>query len=227
MELIIDKVNKKFEEKIVLTEASFTFKKGKVYALLGRNGAGKTTLFKCLMKTIKIDDGDFFITIDNEKIPYEFLDFGLVFDQSNLPDFLTGYEFINFYIDINKKSIKDLKRIEEYFALVDLKAEDYNRLIKNYSHGMKNKIQILMYLISKPKVLLLDEPLTSFDIVVASEIKDLIRKTKHEHIIILSTHILELAKDLCDEVVILHNGKLKEFNEELTDEEIKREFLSA
>lgn len=80
--------------------------------------------------------------------------------------------------------------------------------IKSYSFSMKNKIQMLCYLITKPDIILLNEPLTSFDVVVALEIKNLLKEIKKDHILIFSTHILQLAVDLCDELVILKDGQL-------------------
>ena len=74
---------------------------------------------------------------------------------------------------------------------------------------MKNKMQMLINFIANPKVLLLDEPLTSLDIVVQEEMKQLLKNMKKGHILIFSTHILELALDLCDEIVILNNKKLE------------------
>ena len=74
---------------------------------------------------------------------------------------------------------------------------------------MKNKIQILINIITNPKIILLDEPLTSLDIVVQQDMKNLLKSLKNNHIIIFSTHILELATDLCDEIVILNNKKLE------------------
>ena len=74
---------------------------------------------------------------------------------------------------------------------------------------MKNKIQILVNIIANPKIILLDEPLTSLDIVVQEDMKNLLKGLKDNHIIIFSTHILELATDLCDEIVILNNKKLE------------------
>lgn len=92
--------------------------------------------------------------------------------------------------------------------------DDRHRLIKEYSHGMKNKIQMLCFIIRKPPIILLDEPLTSFDVVVAHEIKELLKEIKKNHIIIFSTHILELATDLCDEVVILNQGYVSALSQE-------------
>lgn len=108
------------------------------------------------------------------KIADEEIEIGYVFAEPVLPDFLTGYEFLKFYIDINKEKIKNLKSIDEYFEIIKIKEEDRYRLIKTYSHGMKNKIQMLCYIISRLDVILLDEPLTSFDVVVALEIKKLL-----------------------------------------------------
>ena len=73
-------------------------------------------------------------------------------------------------------------------------------------------------LIARPPIILLDEPLTSFDVVVALEIKQLLKSIKAEHIIIFSTHVLQLAVDLCDEIVMLHNGKLKGIDHHLLGE---------
>ena len=122
---------------------------------------------------------------------------------------MTGKEFLQFFIDINEEKLINKKSIDEYFELVKLKKEDQDILLKEYSHGMKNKIQILVNVIANPKVILLDEPLTALDIVVQEEMKKLLIALKENHIIIFSTHILELATDLCDEIVILSNKQLE------------------
>jgi ABC-2 type transport system ATP-binding protein len=92
---------------------------------------------------------------------------------------------------------------------VRLDRHDQDLLLKEYSHGMKNKLQLLVNIIANPKVLLLDEPLTSLDIVVQEDMKNLFKSIKDNHIIIFSTHILELATDLCDEIVIINNKELE------------------
>ena len=80
---------------------------------------------------------------------------------------------------------------------------------------MKNKIQLLIHIISEPKLFLLDEPLTSFDVVAAKEIKDIIKNLKKDRIIIFSTHILELAKSMCDEIIVLNDKKLSRLSDEI------------
>ena len=76
-------------------------------------------------------------------------------------------------------------------------------------------MQMACFLIARPPIILLDEPLTSFDVVVALEIKNLLKQIKHDHIIIFSTHILQLATDLCDEIVVLNNGILEEVESDI------------
>ena len=81
--------------------------------------------------------------------------------------------------------------------------------MKDYSTGMKNKIQTLLGIISNKEILLLDEPLTSLDIVVQEEMKELLKSVKKNRITIVTTHILDIAIDLCDEIVILKDKKLE------------------
>lgn len=209
MELLLKNITKKYDNKEVLKGADFTFKKGKIYGLLGRNGAGKTTLFNCLAGELKMDSGDAILKEEGALRKLEVEDIGYVFSTAILPEFLTGYEFIKFFIDINKDKIKSENTINDYFDLLKIEVEDRHKLMKDYSHGMKNKVQMMMFLIAKPPVILLDEPLTSLDVVVALEIKKLLKEIRKDHIIIFSTHILQLATDLCDEIVALNEGKLE------------------
>ena len=98
-----------------------------------------------------------------------------------------------------------------------IEKEDRDKLLKDYSHGMKNKMQILVNIIANPSILLFDEPLTSLDIVVQEEMKQMLREIKKDHIIIFSTHIMELALDLCDEIVILNKGVLEKIDKNNLD----------
>ena len=220
MKLELIDIKKSFGEKHVLKGTGFSFEKGKIYGLLGRNGAGKTTLFNCLSGEMNMDSGQAVLWEEEEgsgaapkKLQPDSI--GYVYSTPILPEFLTGYEFLKFFIDINQDKIRIDQTIEEYFDLIKIEPEDRHRLIKGYSHGMKNKIQMLCFIISRPPVILLDEPLTSFDVVVALEMKKLLREIKKDHIIIFSTHILELAADLCDEIVVLSNGVLEQIDHEM------------
>ena len=218
MELVIEHLKKHFESREVLRDISFSFQSGKIYGLLGRNGAGKTTLFNCLDRDIRADGGRFFLRENGEERDVRAEEMGYVLSTPAVPEFLTGREFLKFFVEINRDSIREPKSLDASFDLVGLNPEDRDRLLKDYSHGMKNKMQMLVQLIARPSVLLLDEPLTSLDVVAAEEMKQLLRSQKEGRILIFSTHILELALDLCDEIVILNQGVLEEIRRENLDQ---------
>ena len=228
MKLVVKNLKKNFGKKEVLKDIHFEFEKGKIYGLLGRNGAGKTTFFNCLNEDIEVDAGEFYIEDNDQKRKMEAEDIGYVLSTPNVPEFLTAREFLKFFIDINKNRIKSEKTIDEYFDFMKIEQEDRDKLLKDYSHGMKNKMQMLVNIIANPSVLLLDEPLTSFDVVVAEEMKQMLKEIKKDHIIIFSTHIMELALDLCDEIVILNKGILEEIDKNNIDNEhLKNKIIEA
>ena len=228
MKLVINDLVKDYDKKQVLKGINFEFESGKIYGLLGRNGAGKTTLFNCLNEDIEITSGEFYLSINNENNKIESEDIGYVLSTPIVPEFLTGREFLKFFIDINKDKIEKLKTIDEYFDLVRIDEDDRDKLLREYSHGMKNKMQMLVNIIYNPKILLLDEPLTSFDVVVSEEMKKLLKSIKKDRILIFSTHIMELALDLCDEIVILNKGKLEQINRNnLSEKEFKDKIINS
>ncbi|OUN20127.1 ABC transporter ATP-binding protein [Pseudoflavonifractor sp. An85] len=208
MQLILDQITKSFGTKEVLKGASFTFKQGKIYGLLGRNGSGKTTLFNCLASEFPADSGTVSLVDEygQTSTPKQG-DIGYVLSTPVVPEFLTGVEFVKFFQEITGD--QSGRTPDQWLELVGLDPDDGRRLMRGYSHGMKHKIQMLCFLIGKPPVILLDEPLTSFDVVAALEMKNLLREMKEDHIILFSTHILQLAQDLCDEIVLLHQGELE------------------
>ncbi len=210
MKLIIDNIQKSYDKNHVLKEASYTFDEGKIYSIIGRNGAGKTTLFNCINRDEAIQGGRILLEEDDgTRRPLEFNDVGLVAASPLLPEFLTGYEFIAYFIKLNDDiEISGEEAINYYFDLVKLDERDRFKLIKYYSYGMKNKLQLLCSMIRNPKIILLDEPLSSFDIIVSHDIKEQLVQMKGEHIILMSTHILQLATDISDEIVLLKDGRL-------------------
>ncbi len=228
MKFIIEHLAKRYEQKEVLKDIDFTFQEGKIYGLLGRNGAGKTTLFNCLNRDIKADGGTFSLEENGVRREVASEDIGYVLSTPTVPEFLTGREFLKFFLDINKSSIQNPKSLDEYFAMMSIAPEDRDKLLKDYSHGMKNKMQMLINIIAQPKILLLDEPLTSLDVVVAEEMKQLLRSLKEGRITIFSTHIMDLALDLCDEIVLLSHGELEVVEKSnLDNQEFKEKIIAA
>ena len=206
MELHIKNLVKNYNEKKVLQDAEYVFEEGKIYSILGRNGAGKTTLFNCMTGDVEFESGEMTLVENGRARELAFDDIGLVSASPVLPEFLTGYEFVKFFMELNLT--EGTRTMDDYFDLVRIEESDRHRLIKEYSFGMKNKLQLLCSLIKNPKIILLDEPLSSFDIIVSHDIKELLLSMKKDHIILMSTHIMQLARDVSDEIVILKNGVL-------------------
>ncbi|OTO05345.1 ABC transporter ATP-binding protein [Enterococcus sp. 5B3_DIV0040] len=208
MILEINAISKSFDKKQIFDQASYQFETGKIYGILGRNGAGKTTLFQCIARNMTVDSGSIYLVEDGNQRIYENTDVGFTFTQPHLPGFMTAIEFLRFFMDVNRERIKQSLSPEEFLMSVGISSEEQHLLMKDYSHGMKNKVQMLLSLMVQPPIMLFDEPLTSFDVVAAHEIKQMIRSAKEDSIILFSTHILQLAQDLCDEVVLLNNHQL-------------------
>lgn len=228
MKFTIEHLSKSFEKKEVLRDIDFTFEEGKIYGLLGRNGAGKTTLFNCLNRDLKADGGNFYLEENGTRREVKAEDIGYVLSTPTVPEFLTGREFLKFFMDINEASVQNPKPLDEYFDYMSIDPEDRDKLLKDYSHGMKNKMQMLINIIAQPNILLLDEPLTSLDVVVAEEMKQLLRSLKAGRITIFSTHIMDLALDLCDEIVLLSHGELEVVEKSnLDNQEFKEKIIAA
>lgn len=228
MEFIIENLSKSFGKKQVLQDVGFTFESGKIYGLLGRNGAGKTTLFNCVNRDMKADSGSFSIRENGRCRPLQPEDVGYVLSTPTVPEFLTGREFLKFFLDIHSDKLPLVQSLDAYFDYMSIEPADRDKLMKDYSHGMKNKMQMLINIIAQPNLLLLDEPLTSLDVVVAEEMKNMLRNIKAQRIIIFSTHILDLALDLCDEIVLLSQGTLERVSkDDLGDEAFKQKIIAA
>ena len=228
MEFIIEHLSKSFEKKEVLRDIDFTFEEGKIYGLLGRNGAGKTTFFNCVNGDIAADSGTFVLRTETGDRKVQPEGIGYVLSTPTVPEFLTGREFLKFFLDINEKEIPDPKPLDVYFDFMSIDPEDRDKLMKDYSHGMKNKMQMLINIVARPNILLLDEPLTSLDVVVAEEMKQLLRSLKEGRVTIFSTHLMDLALDLCDVIVLLNHGELEIVDKEnLDSQEFKEKILAA
>ena len=228
MEFVIDHLCKSYDKKEVLQNVIFRFEEGKIYGLLGRNGAGKTTLMNVINQDIPMDAGSFYFEENGTSSDVRPEELGYVLSTPTVPEFLTGREFLKFFLDINESSISNPKSQEEYFDMIKLKPLDRDKLMKDYSHGMKNKMQMLVNIIAEPKLLMMDEPLTSLDVVVAEEMKQLLRSLRTGRITLFSTHILDLALDLCDEIVLLSHGQLEAVDKaELDRADFKEKIIEA
>ena len=230
MEFVISHLVKSYGSKQVLKDCDFVFGEGRIYGLLGRNGSGKTTFFNCINSDLDINSGEFYFRSGNDaqdKVSVLPEDIGYVVSTPTVPEFMTGREFLKFFIEVHEDITQD-KTIDEYFDYMMIPEDDRDRLLKDYSHGTKNKMQMLVNIIAKPRLMLLDEPLTSLDVIVAEEMKNVIRSQKEGRITIFSTHLLDVAVDLCDEIVLLNHGRLEPIDKNnLGDNDFKEKIIAA
>lgn len=225
LKLELKDIQKGFGNQSVLKGCSYTFEQGNIYGLLGRNGAGKTTLFNILYEEMKQDSGTFTLHIDGKERVVKPEDIGMVFTDNYLPEFLTGYEFVSFFLDLHKQ--ENQLSVDEYLDIVSIDEESRHRIIKTYSSGMQSKLSLLTVIITQPKIILLDEPLTAVDVVSGIELKQLFMNLKSESIIILSTHMLQLAEDMCDELVLLKGGLLSSMEDFRSEEQFEKQIIKA
>ena len=197
--LRLDKVTKMYDDKVVVSNASFEVEKGKVYGLLGPNGAGKTTIMKIIMNVINCERGSVECS-DGLKIKY-------LQDVPQFYEFYTINEYLNFILDISHyKKDKD-SRINEVLELLNL-VEYKDKGIKKLSRGLRQKVGIASTIIDEPDVLILDEPVSALDPFGRKEMFDIIVSLKGKVTIIFSSHILTDIERVCDHVLLINKGKI-------------------
>ena len=205
-------INKFFNDKKILDNVSLKIQPNEIYGLLGPNGAGKTTLIMILLGRVFSSNGDVFF--DNRKLNSKnksvLSQFGVVSQFDNLdPDFtvVENLRVYSSYFKMKKNLIE--KRVEDVLEFVLLE-ERKNERIENLSGGMKRRLSIARALLNDPKVLILDEPTTGLDPqtrqIIWNKLKAL---KKNGTTILLTTHFMEEAEKLCDNISIIDSGEIK------------------
>ena len=216
--ITIDNVCKNYKAKKALDNVSLSIKKGELFGLLGVNGAGKTTLIKILCGLTRKTSGT--ITINNFNLDKEIDKIKEIIDispqETSVANNLTVKENLEFFANIyNNNDVKVINEIIDIFNLNEV----LNQRAKTLSGGYKRRLSIAIALISKPKILFLDEPTLGLDVFARRELWNIIKKLQKNITIILTSHYLEEIENLCDRVAILSNGKLLKTG---TIEEIKQ-----
>jgi ABC-2 type transport system ATP-binding protein len=202
---------KKFGKIVAVDNVSFEVKEGETFAFLGPNGAGKTTTIKILTTLLHPDSGE--IKIDNNSIHETNKirkSFGIVFQDQSLDDKLTAVENMEFHAVLYNVSKRVRKsRILELLKLVDL-YERRNDLVKDFSGGMKRRLEIARGLIHHPKILFLDEPTLGLDVQTRNFLWKHIKKLnkKEKMTVFLTTHYMEEAEKIADRIAIIDHGKI-------------------
>lgn len=205
-------LNKSYGKLKVLDDVSFSVKRKSVFAFLGPNGAGKSTTIKILTTILKADSGNVLI---NGKDPETESDkvrknFGIVFQDPSLDEELTAYENLDMhgiFYQVPKKERQ--KRIEELLKIVEL-WDRKSELVKNFSGGMKRRLEIARGLLHYPKVLFLDEPTVGLDPQTRNHIWDYILKINKREgtTIFFTTHYMDEAERYADSIAIIDRGKI-------------------
>ena len=202
--LKVENLTKSFKDQTVVNNVSLSVRKGKIYGLLGINGAGKSMILKMIVGMIKPTSGRI-IFQGHDIRRHDLFEIGSIIDAPALYNNLTAYENLKVYTSL--LSVDD-KRISEVLKIVGI-PNTGNKLVSKFSLGMKQRLGIAIALISRPKLLILDEPTNGLDPMGIIELRKLIKSFAEEGVaIIITSHILSEISQLADDVGIINNGKL-------------------
>ena len=210
MSITIEKVNKFYGKQQVLTDISFSLKKGEIVGFLGPNGAGKSTLMKIITCYLQQDSGKVKVCdLDTqEKDILVKAKIGYLPEHNPLYTDMYIKEYLSFVGSIYK--IDNLKnRIAEIIQQTGLTTEQ-SKKIKELSKGFKQRVGLAAALIHNPEVLILDEPTTGLDPNQLVEIRNLIKEVGKDKTVLLSTHIMQEVDKMCNRVIIINKGKIVE-----------------
>lgn len=218
--LKLQSVGKQFDQKTVLEDITLDIKKGEIVSLLGPSGSGKTTLLNIILGLTKMDRGKIiFDGIDMSNMPMKKRGFNIVFQDYALFPNLNAYDNIVYGLR-NQKGLATEEELQEYIGLLGLKPHIHKK-IGELSGGQKQRVALARTLVTKPKVLLLDEPLSALDGVIKESIKSRIQSIAKEFQLttIIVTHDPEEALTLSDKVLIINEGTISQYG---TPDEILR-----
>ncbi|WP_395053867.1 ABC transporter ATP-binding protein [Flavobacterium sp.] len=219
--LEVNKVVKTYGDYTALNQVSLTVPKGSIYGLLGPNGAGKTSLIRIINQITLPDGGE--ILLDGEKLNPKHVQYiGYMPEERGLYKSMKVGEQCLYLAQLKGMSKTEAKtQLDYWFDKLDIKGW-WNKKIEELSKGMAQKVQFVVTVLHKPKLLILDEPFSGFDPVNANLIKDeLLELNKQGTSIIFSTHRMESVEELCDYIALIHKSN-KLIEGKLSD--VKKEF---
>ena len=208
----INNLTKKYSDTTVLDIPSLEIKKGESFGLVGNNGAGKTTMFRCILDLIRPNSGS--VESKDEKVSGSEdwkIYTGSYLDDGFLIDFLTPEEYFKFVADVYGLQDGDLEQFYKDFGeFFNNEILGKKKLIREMSSGNRQKIGIAAALLPKPEILVLDEPFNSLDPSTQIRLKNLLKKLKSEEqmTMLISSHDLNHVTEVCERIVILHEGKI-------------------
>jgi len=208
MSLQVKSLSKTYGKSVnALSDVTFSVEDGRVMGLLGRNGAGKTTTLKCLMGIIEFNGGE--ILFDGVPIGQSDMKIGYLPEERGLYLHSTVGEQLVFFANLNHiKRAQAVPIIHDYLAMFEI-PDFYNRKVKTLSKGNKQKIQLISALLHNPELVILDEPFSGLDPVNAELFERVIlNQKKIGKTILFSSHRMEDMEELCDNILMLKNGRV-------------------
>lgn len=207
--LTINKIEFGYEKNKILKDVSCQFNYGDCIALIGANGSGKTTLLKLINGTITLKKGN--VTLDNYKNNTKYFKEHTLYLPSDdlLPAFMTGREYLYFFHKLYNKAVNEgqLYQLLEVYNFIN----SIDRIIDDYSTGMKKKLQMILTMLIKPKFLIIDEALNGMDIESLDITKKmLVDLCKEKTIIFICSHDLSLLEKICNNFIFIKNGEIIE-----------------
>jgi len=219
--LEVKKVVKRYGDYVALNDVSLTVPKGSIYGLLGPNGAGKTSLIRIINQITLPDSGE--IILDGERLQPKHVQYiGYLPEERGLYSTMKVGEQCLYLAQMKGLTKAEAKKqLDYWFDRLGIQGW-WNKKIQELSKGMAQKIQFVVCVLHKPKLLIFDEPFSGFDPVNANVIKDEILALKEEGAtIIFSTHRMESVEELCDHIALIHKSN-KLIEGKLID--VKRQF---
>ena len=209
--LDIKGLTKCYGEKKAVDDLSLHIAPGTIYGFIGHKGAGKTTTLRSVAGILDFDEGEILIgglSIKADPIGCK-RQFAYIPDNPDLYEYMTGIKYLDFIADVfGVGSEERRERIEKYAALFEL-TNDLAQPISTYSHGMKQKLAIISAWLHEPKLVIMDEPFVGLDPKASHILKGMMRELcDNGGAIFFSTHVLEVAEKLCDQVAIIKGGRL-------------------
>lgn len=208
MKVVFNNYNKLIKKKEILTDINLTFESGKIYGLHGHNGSGKTMLLRAICGLILPTSGS--VTVDGKTVgkDIEFPDgVGVIIENMSLIPEYTGFKNLQLLAGIKKK-IGD-SEIRDTLISVGLDPDD-KRKVKEYSLGMKQKLNFAQAIMEKPELLLLDEPTNAMDVQTVEKVRSILVEMKEKGtLIIIASHNKEDLDALCDEFIDICDGKIQ------------------
>ena len=209
--LRIEHLTKTYGEKKAVDDLSLHIAPGQVFGFIGHNGAGKTTTIKACCGILDYDEGS--IYIDGLSLAEQPLEckqrLAYIPDDPALYPYLSGIKYLNFIADVYRVGKEEREqRIADYADRFQLTA-DLAQPVSAYSHGMKQKLAIIAAWLHQPRLIIMDEPFVGLDPIAAHTLKLMMRELcDGGGSIFFSTHVLEVAEKLCDQVAIIRQGRL-------------------